>query len=246
MASRPGTHFLDLPHAACVRTHAFRIANWAVADITAIGAMGIIHGPAGLGKTFAVRTGTQDVAVPVSWFDFPGRTSTKQLVRSLVSEITGVAHDGPRDILERALIDELERRPRLLIIDEAQRLYDEAIEYLRHLYDNPRTQIALLLVGGNDCWKRVSKYPMVTSRLYRRIAFNPLTNDEVLEHIPHFHPLYKTAPAQTLLRINDDFAHGTWRNWTAFTRTLLTLLDKCPGQPLDGELIDAALQLHGM
>ncbi len=48
-------HFLDLPGAATVPTDALALTARAVADIARHRALGVIHGPAGAGKTFAVE-----------------------------------------------------------------------------------------------------------------------------------------------------------------------------------------------
>ena len=60
--------------------------------------MGVIHGPAGLGKTFAVTTAVDRPRrrLPVSCFEFPGRTTTKAVVDELLAQITGISHPTSR------------------------------------------------------------------------------------------------------------------------------------------------------
>ena len=48
-------HFLDLGDTATVDTTALTLTRRAVADITGHRALGVVHGSAGLGKTFAVE-----------------------------------------------------------------------------------------------------------------------------------------------------------------------------------------------
>ena len=69
---------------------------------------------------------------------------------------------------------------RLVVIDEAQWLNRDCIEYLRHLHDDPATKFALLLVGGNGCWDVLSRGPMLRSRLFRRVPLAPLRPEGVL------------------------------------------------------------------
>jgi hypothetical protein len=48
-------HFLDIDGAATLPTEQLALVDQAVADLVATRAMGAVHGPAGLGKTFAPR-----------------------------------------------------------------------------------------------------------------------------------------------------------------------------------------------
>ena len=48
-------HFLDLPGAATVDTVALTLTRRAIVDITRHRGLGVVHGAAGLGKTFAVE-----------------------------------------------------------------------------------------------------------------------------------------------------------------------------------------------
>jgi hypothetical protein len=224
-AVRMSEYFLNLEGARILDTYGYLATQRAIDDLARVNGMGVIHGDAGNGKTFSVKSGLRRLkGTEVIWFDFPGRTTTKTLVRALLKELTGIEHDATRPKLEALLLDRLAERRRVAVIDEAQRLYDESIEYLRHLYDRPSSQFALLLVGGNHCWSRVSSYPMVWSRVYRKIAFEPLDIDEVIAHIPRFHPVYADVAAELIAEIDDSFAHGNLRDWTKFTVDAVTLM----------------------
>jgi hypothetical protein len=48
-------HFLDLAGAATLETESYLLAQRAVADAVDADAMAVLHGDAGLGKTFAVE-----------------------------------------------------------------------------------------------------------------------------------------------------------------------------------------------
>ena len=48
-------HFLDLAGAATLETESYLLAQRAVADAVDANAMAVLHGDAGLGKTFAVE-----------------------------------------------------------------------------------------------------------------------------------------------------------------------------------------------
>jgi hypothetical protein len=51
-----GRHFLGLDPARTLPTPGLVATGWAVADLVDAGAMGVVHGAAGLGKTYAVET----------------------------------------------------------------------------------------------------------------------------------------------------------------------------------------------
>ena len=74
----------------------------------------------------------------------------QQLLQRLSARAPG---RGNRFELSDRLLDVLAERDRLIVVDEAQWLTRESIEYLRHLHDDPATRFGLLLVGGDGCWQ---------------------------------------------------------------------------------------------
>lgn len=47
--------------------------------------------------------------------------------------------------------------PRFVVIDEAQNLNRECIEFHRHLGEDPHRRGAMLLVGGDGSWEVLSR-----------------------------------------------------------------------------------------
>lgn len=238
-------HFLQLQGAATINTRFFALTQRAVADVTDANAMGAIHGEAGLGKTFAVTYARAESERETCMVEFPGRATMKQVARALLFEITGVRHEGERFRLTDDLIDILGQRERLVIVDEAQRLNHECIEYLRHMHDHPNTTFALLLVGGNGCWRVLSRYPMLQSRIFRRVAFQPLTCDEVTAILPGFHPIYVEADPKAIELVDALYARGNFRSWASFTHTASALCDERGEEALTMEAARYALGLMG-
>jgi len=60
---------------------------------------------------------------------------------------------------------------------------------------------------------------MLRSRIYRRVAFTPLTDADVLALIPTYHPIYTDIDPKLLILINDKAGNGRMRNWAGFTAT---------------------------
>jgi hypothetical protein len=240
-------HFLNLEGAATVVTEPLQLTHRVVADLMATTAMGVIHGEAGLGKTFAVDDALHacPAVAEACWTSFPARPTMRQVTLDLLGLLTRTHVAGTRFQATHELIDVLADRPRLLVIDEAQRLNRECIELLRHLHDHPATRFGLLLVGGDGCWEVLSREPMLRSRIYRRIRFQPLTPAQVLAVLPGYHPLYADTDPEVLSLVDEHFAHGNWRNWAAFTHTAVGLVAETGRARLDEPLVRNVFALHG-
>lgn len=48
--------------------------------------------------------------------------------------------------------------------------------------------------------------------------------EQVLAWMPRFHPLYREATPELLSFVDHHCGHGLFRNWSAFTRTVLDVL----------------------
>jgi DNA transposition AAA+ family ATPase len=242
------------PGARIISTPQLQMARHVVTDITAHQAVGVIHGNAGLGKTFAVRACTQAMAAgtgrreaptvcPVS---FTPQPTLRQIVDGLHLALTGTSSQGSssRFNITRALITELARTPRLVVVDEAQRLTGHGIELLRYLHDDENTRFGLLYVGGDGCWQVLSREPMLASRIWRRLAITPLDRAVVPEALRGYHPMYAEADDDLLHYIDDRLAHGIWRNWALFSSTAHLLAQRAQRSHVDEEIVTNAFALH--
>jgi type II secretory pathway predicted ATPase ExeA len=238
-------HFLNLEGAAVVKTEPLRLVSRVVKDVIRRRAMGAVYGVAGLGKTFATEAAVRDLDIPVHWVRPLKRSTMKMVGDALLLEVTGVEYKETLSRLTRNAITVLAETLRLIVIDEAQRLNEECLEYLRHLHDEPQTQFGLLLVGGNRCWEVISRHPMVESRCVRRVEFKPLTTNQVLRLIPQYHPLYHAADPELLLLIDDCFAHGNFRNWASFTAAAMDLMAEFGALELNEEIVRNVFALYG-
>jgi hypothetical protein len=85
---------------------------------------------------------------------------------------------------------------------------------------------------------------MLCSRIYRRVSFAPMTAGQVLDVVRRFHTLYADASDELILFVNDNFAHGNFRNWAAFTRTAQSLCARGE-RGFDEDVARNAFLLHG-
>jgi AAA domain len=228
-----------------VQTAKLLLSRRAIRDLLSARALGVMHGPAGSGKTFAAELAVAEFKVERAWVQFPSRPTMLHVARRLYRELTG-ADPGRanRFELSEELVTLLAGREWLLVVDEAQWLNRECIEYLRHLHDHPRTRFSLLLVGGDGCWRVLSREPMLRSRIYRRVRFAPMRPQTVLKVISGYHPIYEKAPGELIAMVDDRYAHGCFREWASFTHTALVLCQEQNATVLTEPLARAVLELH--
>ena len=245
------------PGAVAIDTPQLQLARHVVADTASFQAVGVIHGPAGLGKTFATRLATTRLpadpqcpdgeGLPVCTIAFPSRPTMRLVADLLLQALNGTSPDrqANRFYLTAALVRELAHRPRLIVVDEAQRLSEECIELLRYLHDHDDTTFGLLYVGGNGCWQVLGRQPMLRSRVWRRLTFTPIPDTQVPSIIRAYHPLFHDVDDELLLQVNTRFAHGIWRNWALFAATAHLLAGRAGRTRLDAELVANTFALHG-
>ena len=226
-----GRHFLDLD-AGLVRTQDYALCQRAVADVLAAGAMGIIHGQAGTGKTFAVEDAVVASGEPAVFLGFASRPTMRGMAEELCARLFEF-DPGRTDLksLTRLLRARLDVEPVPIVVDEAQRLNRECFEFLRYLHDPAERGLGgvarrspMLLVGGDHSWGVLAADPMLRSRVYRRVHCRRLSPEQVLAWMPGFHPLYRDASAELLSFVDHNCGHGLFRNWACFTRSVLDVL----------------------
>jgi len=165
--------------------------------------IGLCYGPSGVGKTLSARRYAKwDIAEPLleSWG--PRDPSDEQVYAALARSRT-VFYTPPVASAFAALRKDLNRlsnrveacidqapaaqstkptRKRkshveLIVIDEAERLTNTALEYLRDQFD--RSEIGLILIGMPGIEKRMSRYPQFYSRIGFAHPYPPLSRDEM-------------------------------------------------------------------
>jgi hypothetical protein len=242
-------HYLSLSGASVLRTHDLQLVDHDIHDLIRHQAMGVVHGRAGVGKSFAVQAALERLQrhpfgpsgrapARVVTAIFPHAPTTLRVVLDLAHVLLAEPPQrATRFRMQDFIIDELSRQPHLLVIDEAQRLTRNAMEVLRYCFDDPRTQLALLLVGGDGCWEVIAREPMLMSRVFRRRQFRPLPGAQVPSILRTYHPFYRDADDELLQRVDAEYAHGIWRAWAAFTLTATDLAAQASRTQLDAEIV---------
>lgn len=158
-------HYLGLAGANLVATEALLALRDNLADVVAARAMMCVHGQAGLGKTLSVNAALRALApTEVCRVQFRARPTPRD-IRHVLFDALGVGGSPPTRPIEfdALLKDVLAERPRVLVCDEAQWLSRECFELWRHLWDDRRTDIAIVFVGGGDCYRVLRCEPMLSS-----------------------------------------------------------------------------------
>ena len=165
--------------------------------------IGLCYGPAGVGKTLSARRYAKwDIAEPLleSWgprdpsdekvYAALARSRTVFYTPPVASAFAALRKDlnQLRNRVEACIDQALDprsaqpTRPReghteLIIVDEAERLTNSALEYLRDQFD--RAEIGLILIGMPGIEKRMSRYPQLYSRIGFAHPYPPLSRDEM-------------------------------------------------------------------
>ena len=238
-------HHLGLQDASVLATRHLLLTRQAIADLVDAEAMGAIVGSAGLGKTFAIGHTLQERHEPVISLTFEARPTMRLVADRLMHALTGAPGKGTRFAMTDQLLSALSERTRLVVIGEAQNLNRDCFEYLRHLHDDPGTRFSLMFDGGDGSWEILAREPMLRSRIYRRVAFAPLTDADVLALIPTYHPIYAEIDPELLILINDKAGNGRMRNWAAFTATAASICRTAGSDGVSEAIARAALTQLG-
>jgi AAA domain len=234
-------HYLGLEGASILETEYLLATELAILDLVRYDAIGAVVGYSGLGKTFAIDCALARVDVPVIRLTFETRPTLRLVADRLWKAITDKPSPRTRFEITNRLIERLAKQRYLIVIGEAQNLNRDCFELLRHLHDLPNTHFSLVFDGGDGCWEVIAREQMLRTRIFRKIAFAPLSTDAILQVIPSYHAIYAGVPDELIASIDDRAAHGRLRAWAAFTLTASTICNTLGVERINAEIVDAAL-----
>ena len=190
-------HYLGLAGAHVVATESLMMVRDNLADVVAAKAMMCVHGDAGLGKTLSVNASLRALApADVCRVQFRARPTPRD-IRHVLFDALGLSGSPPTRPIEfdALLKDALSERFRVPVCDEAQWLSRECFELWRHLWDDRRTDIAIVFVGGGDCYRVLRREPVGIGpdRVVHRDDLQDLLRGQPPELLPHA----RTSPTPT-------------------------------------------------
>jgi DNA transposition AAA+ family ATPase len=176
-------------------------------------------GQFGCGKTYAVATALRGVTIRWEYVSVLQATNHRGLVALIGAELDSGPWDGTYREMRKDLI-RLLAEPTLIVLDEAHKLQPAAVTELRSLYDDERTQLAIILVGGPALEEKLALHEELDDRVACRTWFTPLNDREAAAAMRIFHPIYEEASADLLGTVNQQLL-GRYRRWSSFTLDLL-------------------------
>src|SRR6266568_2787154 len=232
-------HYLGLAGANVVATEALLVLRDNLADVVAAKAMMCVHGDAGLGKTLSASASLRALApADVCRVQFRARPTPRD-IRHVLFDALAISGTPPTRPIEfdALLKDALAERFRVLVCDEAQWLSRECFELWRHLWDDQRTDIAIVFVGGGDCYRVLGREPMLSSRVYVWQEFRRLDREQVLAVIPAYHPVWAGADPADIAYADVHAGHGNFRAWSKITAHVVTALARLDRGRADREIL---------
>ena len=133
-------------------------------------AIGVCCGPAGLGKTVAVRQYAEEnpeVILIEADFGYTPKVLFSEIHKSLGFDGCGTIHAMLLDI-----VGKLKSSGRLIIVDEAENLPYKALELLRRIYD--KANVGILLVGMLKLFNNLKGEKGQYAQLYSRVGITSL------------------------------------------------------------------------
>ncbi|MER6561929.1 ATP-binding protein [Streptomyces sp. NPDC001027] len=223
-------HYLDLPNARLVPTRTVLRTQKQLQSAIKLQAMLCIHGGVGLGKTLTVRTCLRDLAPDTTlFFQFPRYCPLTDIKKAVATALDIL--DSTRGLHTR-IVDALTERPYILVFDETQGLTTDALEWVRTLWDTVPNRPTVVFVGAEDTRRHLRRRPALASRITQWPCFTPLHPAEVVEHMPHYHPVWSRTSDKDLLWLDDAACRGNFRDWAKLTSAVQELLIE-QDQPLD-------------
>lgn len=192
----------------------------AVPELIALGEMGLVLGPAGVGKS--VLLGAVRAACPhrVAHVDLRSQKTSIGMAQAVFKALTGVEttipiQRGP-DPIWRAVEVELNRTTTLLVVDEIHRVVNEALLELDRLALRTAGRFGVLAAGLKAAEPRLRK----NGEVWRRFAFREnlfiIPRNRLHETLSNWHPLLEHADPSLLKRIDAVMCKGSWGEWKNF------------------------------
>lgn len=149
--------------------------------------MGVLHGPSGLGKSFACASVC--AAMDAIYISVERDWSAAMLYNSILDEL-GVVAKGTISEKSRTCQKELMRANRLLILDEADYLIKKRespmIDRVRDIHD--KTNVPVILVGMEELPQKLRQWEQVNNRIYDWVAAQPADFRDAKMLAEHYAP----------------------------------------------------------
>lgn len=182
---------------------------------------GILYGPSGYGKSVAMAFTAQ--RTEAIYIEAKSIWTVRSLLEAISLELglSVLARSAPR--LLQQIIDELNREPRGLIVDETDYLVKKAmVDVLRDIHD--ATQIPILLVGEESLPAKLKAWDRFDNRILVATPAQPATLADALKLRDHYCPRVAIA---------DDLVAAVVKACGGVTRRIVTNLTRVERTAVD-------------
>ena len=125
--------------------------------------IGLIHGPAGYGKSVAFRKYLEDHRTVIGFTAMEGSGSQYDVMRG-ISSCLDMRRWNPRETkLADYLVGKLKGSERCVLIDNAQRLYLSGFRWMMDFHDN--TGVSFVLIGNPEVMDKLNGNDQLSSRI---------------------------------------------------------------------------------
>jgi DNA transposition AAA+ family ATPase len=156
-----------------IETSQTRMAQVAANNAIRTREMAVLHGDAGLGKTYFVRRFLSDRPNAIYLEIVKGQSS-----RDVLREICAGLKIQPKRSNYQTFCEICANiGDRVIVIDQAEFLRNETLEYIRGIWD--RTKTPVILVGIADLVTLVRSHTHIDSRMHWQWQFQPLEDGEI-------------------------------------------------------------------
>lgn len=193
-------------------------------------ALALLTGAHGAGKSTAIRYFAQQQGV--LYWECPPKYQAKHILADLAAKL-GISVGHSFRMQTSVVVAQLQSDPKLIILDEAQRMDYEAIDQLKYLADNSGS--TFVMVASPSLEQRIERWPDISSRCSVKLRVSAIPLDE-------FIGLYQPdgfTPAT--LKEMHKVTGGIYRKISSLLRHLQEAIETTPGMSLD-QLTPAHIQ----
>lgn len=241
--TKPNLHYQKLKGARTLQTWTYLDIERALEATIEDNGICKVLGDAGVGKSYCTETillkaKRRYLRVVATSGPTPARMGEKTVAGF------GRTPQGNRFRLED-ICREILVKSFVLAIDDAQVLPPSTIDFLRQLHDDPETEFSLLLLGDPAFENRLIHDRQLSSRLTVSVDAYPVADDEIVDTMRRFHPVFQNAPEHLLVRIRDECTGGFMRDWAIFITHSKREMRKAGVKELTEEVVNAVIYLMG-
>lgn len=135
---------------------------------------------------------------------------------------------------------------RVVVIDEAQNLKQNALQQVRYFHDQGRAMAVpwSLILVGSTVDSAMSRAPELHSRVAARVEFTAMDAETLLRAVRDWHPTMAALDPKLILQVDATYGYGNWRRWGQLLSALLDLMAQMPaGTPVTPQHVAAALSV---